>query len=946
MLGAFVKSKAGLEVAHRIHCHPQNATFLTDYKEQDLLNFAISVSLHTLESSIALKDLGRKLQTWLSLSGPNKLLNYALSTLSTQRAKRLSFSLIGQSILTFADGQNVEDYKAALVSSFECLLDMGDADLSQDDVDRLCRAALMWALPEIVRRALKLRQHKKCRPTNLGGLFTNGDVMWTRAGQSQRTVAMLLEHGAAPGSGLVHAIDGYVQASKLGKDRGSAESWILMLLSHKADPNMIVPTTFPLTVTEYGVSQCPEMASFLEDWIKEPTSQEIIEIYKGPSDLHAMSDSSILAREIVLLAAARNTAGNLNLLRKLLESGTNPDVPSLCPSMEDESVAVDDAERHAETFRHDLWKSTRPVFEPCGEIIRPINEAFRRGDPAMLLALLKAGSLPPSRLLGPVKSVAVLPSPPLTTHKGEVSCLNDLMIELLNSRHFDRMCRALTQYAVEEENAGLIRQLIVKKVDFSQCFVIGCSNSGIYEEWNPFLHAVIRSSLRFAQDVWRLHPWFLDAKDQGYGAREVIVFFDCIDPTQPEFEQKAEFLLSLGAEVNAQYRGNRTCAMTPLQAAMSAKGPDPSASSKCRGDNEHMSAKAKICELLVSRGADVNATGSDSATPLQLATFYGDSRMTHLLLKNGADANEIRYVHKLPDPYRQYPMSSPLSMACRTIECTCWEGPETMGSEEQACQRSLTISSLLAAGAIVDHMPAQGDSAIIEACRTGCYQTVSLLLHERPSLSHRSRSGRNPVEISCERPCSASADICFSLCAFGYGIPKYNAEDDILLRSLRSQDKDMFQARALHLERNRDLFDAVAAEDYSLNRVARLVEAGADVNCRQPQGVTPLLNAAISGNFSATLHLIENGADVCATDDAGNSALSIAVGRCLYNIVHLLLNAGAKRLMRGESYERALGLAKGGNPAVIELLEPSARSEDVAEPFGLAVAKDEAAQSD
>lgn len=338
---------------------------------------------------------------------------------------------------------------------------------------------------------------------------------------------------------------------------------------------------------------------------------------------------------------------------------------------------------------------------------------------------------------------------------------------------------------------------------------------------------------------------------------------------------------------------------------------------------------ANICEQLVRRGADVNAIGNGFPTPLQLAVHYEDSSMTKLLLKNGADASDIRHGCERPESFWKRPMSSSLSMACGTTSCLCLGTTGRLASGERMCDKSSIVESLIAAGADVNHMPVQGDCAVIEACRTGCYRTVSLLLHQSPSLDHRSKRGLSPVEASCAKfwAASASTDISFLLNAYGYRIPEKGAIDGILPRSLVSQDREQFRGRALHLERSQNLFDAVAAEDYSLERVEALVAAEADVNYALPNGRKPLMEAALNGNFSAVLCLIENSADACATDSAGHSALSLAVGRSPYEIVQLLLNAGAKELMKGRLYEKAVELAKrGGSLSIIDLLETTARS--------------------
>ena len=70
--------------------------------------------------------------------------------------------------------------------------------------------------------------------------------------------------------------------------------------------------------------------------------------------------------------------------------------------------------------------------------------------------------------------------------------------------------------------------------------------------------------------------------------------------------------------------------------------------------------------------------------------------------------------------------------------------------------------------------------------------------------------------------------------------------------------------------------------------VTALIEASASVNATDNLGWTPLMRAVIGANLDAVTALMEAGADVNATDFFGRSAVLIAEGRDLDEIIGVL----------------------------------------------------------
>ncbi len=88
------------------------------------------------------------------------------------------------------------------------------------------------------------------------------------------------------------------------------------------------------------------------------------------------------------------------------------------------------------------------------------------------------------------------------------------------------------------------------------------------------------------------------------------------------------------------------------------------------------------------------------------------------------------------------------------------------------------------------------------------------------------------------------------------------------------------------------LLRAVTSENWSL--AARLLEAGADPNAADAHRVTALMIAAASGNIPILQAMIEKGAALDVGDDKGLRALNYAIRARKADVVHILLAAKAR----------------------------------------------------
>jgi ankyrin repeat protein len=112
-----------------------------------------------------------------------------------------------------------------------------------------------------------------------------------------------------------------------------------------------------------------------------------------------------------------------------------------------------------------------------------------------------------------------------------------------------------------------------------------------------------------------------------------------------------------------------------------------------------------------------------------------------------------------------------------------------------------------------------------------------------------------------------------------------------------------------------------AAGENSPDAILLLVEAGADLEARDPYGWTPLMRAASFNAPAAIGTLLEAGADVEARDDLGWTPLMIAVMNNQPEAAEALLQGGADLEARDGGGWTALMLGSGlGYPETVEVL--------------------------
>ncbi len=223
------------------------------------------------------------------------------------------------------------------------------------------------------------------------------------------------------------------------------------------------------------------------------------------------------------------------------------------------------------------------------------------------------------------------------------------------------------------------------------------------------------------------------------GDRELVEVFlkHGIDVKNPRYlitaaawsKELTELLLDKGANP----RGTLAQGYSPLMSAASSGRPDVVALLLARGASVkdvdagnqtalHFASNAAIAELLLTSGADVNATTRDGATPMHTALLHGQKDHVELLAKRGAklDAFSMAALGRA-DELRTYLKDNPIP---------------------RPPNQSLR-------------------SALHLAARFGQNETLAVLLDKGADIESRTRDGLTPLHVAAE--CGQKATVAFLL---------------------------------------------------------------------------------------------------------------------------------------------------------------------------------------
>lgn len=337
--------------------------------------------------------------------------------------------------------------------------------------------------------------------------------------------------------------------------------------------------------------------------------------------------------------------------------------------------------------------------------------------------------------------------------------------------------------------------------------------------------------------------------------------------------------------------------------------------------------KADCVRELIEAGCDINARDFIDHSPLaRAAGKEGDlARLCVLLEHNHDDQNEAASLERLNDALSQAASGSrddaiPVLLDSGADLQAVYKGRRTPLHAAANYGSRETIILLVQAGADLEsHGHRTGATPLIVAASWGSAETTRALIDLGADLEGRDESGLTALMHVATTPIQGQ---------HGYVQPPGDvyARTDVLIANADDLEVTDKQGRTA-------LFHAVSSRG-DTTRISRLLEAGADVNAADRQGVTVLMQGTGNQPGQVVSSLIKLGAKVEVRDSHGRSALMWAAKRGSWRppyAIDVLLQAGAdidakdkdgwpalahaaENLQRGSVY---LLLKNGANPSSI-----------------------------
>jgi ankyrin repeat protein/SAM-dependent methyltransferase len=356
---------------------------------------------------------------------------------------------------------------------------------------------------------------------------------------------------------------------------------------------------------------------------------------------------------------------------------------------------------------------------------------------------------------------------------------------------------------------------------------------------DPIHNAAYAGDLQEVKTLLRNNPKWVSKKDSGGWTPLHLAAYAC-------HKDVGEYLLSLGAEVNAKNR----MGVMPLHIAA-------------------MNGHRDVAELLLAGKADLSAKDSTGYTALHIAAMMGRRDMVQLLLARGAEvdarSNEGETPLHCAASQREHAefVMAPFGYVHVMSHFDKTPFPLSPAAEHHYED---VVNLLLSQGADVNARNKEGKTPLHEAAAFRNKDVAELLLAKGSEVNARNKAGETPLH---EAALFGARDVGQLLLARGAEANARNKKDETPLHYAAA-------GTDLYPKSQKDMAELLLA-----NKV--------DINARDSHGRTPLHKAAAGGYGNATALLIAHKADVNALDEEGMTPLDFAVRKGNDNAVKLLL---------------------------------------------------------
>ncbi|KAJ7710106.1 ankyrin repeat-containing domain protein [Mycena olivaceomarginata] len=270
----------------------------------------------------------------------------------------------------------------------------------------------------------------------------------------------------------------------------------------------------------------------------------------------------------------------------------------------------------------------------------------------------------------------------------------------------------------------------------------------------------------------------------------------------------------------------------------------------------------KICQLLLNKGADVNAQGGGYGNALQAAASRGQDKIVQVLLDKGADVNAQGGFYE------------------NALRAAASGGHDKI------------VQVLLDKGADVNAQGGRYGNALQAAASGGHDKIVQVLLDKGADVNAQGGEYGNALQEAASR---------------GH---------DKIVQVLLDKGADVNAQR----EGYGNALQAAASGGH-VKIVQVLLDKGADVNAQGGRYGDALQAAASGGHVKIVQVLLDKGADVNAQGGRYGEALWAAASGGHDKIVQVLLDKGADVNAQGRFYENALqAAASGGHDKIVQVL--------------------------